>query len=122
MSVNNELIQEVLESRNFVITEMESDPDKGITRLHVYHNTHPEDLVYVDLVAAINEGSEEETVEMQFQGPDVYTEDEARQVLQEVMDTLVTVIETGIEQDMSEIFPEDPEDPEDPEGEDNANN
>jgi hypothetical protein len=110
MAVDQELVDEVLAENNFTITGMESDPDKDITRLSVVHNLHPEDSIFIDIVSKDENG--EDIMEMQFTGPEVWTDEEATQVLQEVMDTLVKVVEKAIGDEVEEAIPDEPQDPE----------
>lgn len=92
MPVSKDIVTEVLEEQNFEILSMEPIPEKHTTRLIVVHDIHPENEVFVDLVSIDENG--EEVLEMQFTGPDEWTDEEAKQCLQDVMNTLVKIIET----------------------------
>jgi len=98
MSVDKDIVESVLEGENFEIISMEPIPDKDITRLTIVHDIHPDDEVTVDLVAKDEDGND--IMEMQFTGPDIWSDEEAKQCLQEVMDTLVKVIEEAIDKDL----------------------
>jgi len=97
------IIENKLNENNFNILSMENDPDTGNSRLEVNHNLHPEDNVIIDLIVS-QDGSE--NIEMQFTGPDVWTDEEATGVLQEVMDVLVDIIKAKIGEDEEEITEE----------------
>ena len=96
MAVTDDKVKDILEENNFQITNVEQISPE-MTKLTVIHNLHPEEEIQIDIVSRVEDG--EEVMEMQFTGPDVWTDEEAKQVLQEVMDTLVKVIEKGLEEE-----------------------
>ena len=94
MSLNNDYVTQKLQEKQFQILDMEQDPDSSTLVLTVIHEIHPEVEVFISLISMDEDGND--TMEMKFDGPDDYTDMEAKQVLQEVMDTLVEIIENGL--------------------------
>lgn len=109
------VVDEILLDTDFEI--MNQEEIDGEMVLTIVHNMHPDDEFKVKLVTKDAEG--EDTMVLQFDGPDSYTEEEAKQVLQEVMDMLVKVIEKAIDEapTPAEDLPEGTPDPEQPEPE-----
>jgi len=95
MGFNKEFITEKLAESNFDIIDMQHD-DNDILRITIVHEIHPGIEVIVSVIG--DETSEEDSMVLQFDGPDDYTDDEAKQVLQEVMDVLIAVIAAAIEE------------------------
>lgn len=116
MSLNDDYVTEKLGEQPFQIINMEQDPESGNMVLTVIHEIHPDIEVSVSLISKTEDG--EDTMELQFDGPEDYTDEEAKQVLQEVMNTLVTIIESSVEDNPEPV--ESPEDPEGTEGETDA--
>ena len=94
MGFNTDFVSQTLEDKSFEILNMEQNPDNDIIILTIVHDIHPDDHFTVSLISKDEEGNDVMT--MQFDGPDTYTEEEAKQVLQEVMDTLTYIIEKAI--------------------------
>ena len=97
-NVTDDIIEDVLQENNFTILSVEQDPEKPITYMEINHNLHPEENIQILVIGKEENG--EETMEMQFNGPDVWTDEEAKGVLQEVMDTLIDIIERAVETDV----------------------
>jgi len=96
MGFNEDHVMEILGDSNFEIVGLET-PEENITRLTIVHELHPDDEVQIDIVSKTEDG--EDVMEMNFTGPDIWTDEEAKAVLQQVMDTLVRVIETALEEE-----------------------
>ncbi len=93
-NVGHDTVGEILQDENFTIVDVSVDQDTNNTTFIVVHDLHPEDEVRVQLVS--NEADGEDSMQLQFEGPDNWTDEEAKQVLQEVMDTIVKIIEEVI--------------------------
>jgi len=94
MALNTDYVTEQLIEQDFNILDMVQDPETDILVLTIVHDLHPDDEFKVSLISKDEDGND--TMQMQFDGPDIYTEEEAKQVLQEVMDVLVTIIENAL--------------------------
>ncbi len=88
-------VGKVLQDYNFTIVELIADPDTTDTTFVIVHDLHPEDEVTIKLISEGEDG--EDAMNLQFQGPDEWTEDEAKIVLNEVMEMIITVIEQSVE-------------------------
>ncbi len=88
-------VGEVLQDYNFTIVELISDPDTKNTVFKIVHDLHPEDEVTIKLISEGEDG--EDAMNLQFEGPDEWTEDEATMVLNEVMEMIIYVIEQTVE-------------------------
>lgn len=105
---------------DFKIISVTNTPDASIV-LVVKHDLHPEieANIILNTIPETEDGEEVESVmNMTFEGPDDYTDEEARLVLQEVSDFLVAAIEKAVELPEVEGGDED-EDDEDEGGEAN---
>ncbi len=99
-NVNQDLVGDLLQDENFTIVDLEVDTETDETTFIIIHNLHPEDEVRIKLVTnkdAKEEGDGEDAMQLQFTGPDQWTDDEAKQVLHEVMDVITKIIEKAIE-------------------------
>lgn len=92
--VSENLVTSMMDDYDFTILSIDPVEDEKITQFIVVHDLHPEEEVTLRLVSKTEEG--EEVMNMEFNGPDIYTEDEGKQVLQEVMDFLVAVIDEAV--------------------------
>jgi len=84
---------------DFKIISVTNTPDASIV-LVVKHDLHPEieANIILNTIPETEDGEEVESVmNMTFEGPDDYTDEEARLVLQEVSDFLVAAIEKAVE-------------------------
>ena len=99
--VDQERVDSILSEERFSVLAMESDPEEKFTRLVVVHEVHPEDEVFIDILT--KDEDDEDILEMQFSGPDTWTEEEAKEVLQDVMDTFVKIIESAVADGENEI-------------------
>ena len=79
----------LIEAENFTILSINTD-DPNNTSLIVVHDLHPETEATITLK---HDDNEENMDVMEFNGPDEYTEEEAKQVLQEVMNLFIKIIE-----------------------------
>jgi len=107
MGFDFEHVEDIFQEKNFDIISLDNTENPDIVRMTVVHDLHPEAEVIIEIISKkeVNEnGEEEEVMEMQFTGPDEYTDEEAKQVLEEVMKTFVEIIEKAI--------PEEPKIPE----------
>jgi len=93
MAVNTDFVTEELMNSNFEIIEMLPDQESGDIDFRIKHDIHPEIEVVIKL---ITRKDDEDVMEMMFEGPDEYTDEEAKQVLQDVMDFLVSTIEKAV--------------------------
>jgi hypothetical protein len=96
MGFNTDFVVEKLAETNFEILEIDNDPDTGNIDLKIKHDIHPDIEVLIKLIT--KEDSGDDTMEMEFIGPDEYTDEEAKQVLQDIMDFLVGAIEKALEE------------------------
>jgi len=94
MNINTNFIIDNLVQASFEIREMKLDPETEFWILTVVHDLHPDIETTVTLVSKDANGND--TMYLNFDGPDDYTDDEARQVLQEVLDVLVEMIEKAL--------------------------
>ena len=106
MGFDTDHVTKILQEESFEILSMEQDPDTDILVLTMVHDLHPDNQFTVSLVSKDEEGND--VMNMQFDGPDEYTETEAKQVLQEVMDTLVVIIEKALDNDIINQEPDAP--------------
>jgi hypothetical protein len=90
--VDEELIQEFLENNNFVIVNAYQDPETNYTILEVLHQDHPDNNVKITLVTKTEE--DEELSYLEFEGDDTWTEEEAKILLNDVMDLLVEAVKS----------------------------
>jgi len=110
MSLNNDFVTEELNKQPFEIINMVPAGEDQNLVLTIIHELHPEVEATVTLISKTVDG--EDTMEMQFDGSSEYTDTEAKQVLQNVMDTLVSIITKGLDE-MPSVVP-DPTITEDP--------
>ncbi len=87
---DTDFVAAIIENYNFTIVDMIEQPDENKTGFIIIHDIHPEEEVEIFLISKDENG--EDVMTMDFNGPDVYTNDEAKAVLQEVMDMFVEVI------------------------------
>jgi hypothetical protein len=95
MGFNTDFVLDKLAEIDFEIIDMVSDPESGDMELRIKHDLHPDIEVTIKLVTSKND---DDVMEMEFIGPDDYTDDEAKKVLQDVMDFLVSTIERALEE------------------------
>ncbi len=93
-SVSSELLGKFLQDEKFTIVEIVTDPETENLTFTIVHDMHPDDELVIELVS--NESDGEDSMQLRCEGPDSYTEVEAKQVLQEVMDVIVKVVEEAI--------------------------
>ncbi len=93
-NVNHDMVGEILQDEKFTIVNLEVDPDTNETSFIVVHDLHPEDEVEVRLVSKDEDG--EDSMQLQFSGPDSYTDEEAKVVLHEVMEVILKIIDKAI--------------------------
>ncbi len=105
-------VGEIMQDYNFSIVELIADPDTSDTAFIIIHDLHPEDEIKIALVSNGEDG--EDSMELKFEGPDQWTEDEAKIVLHEVMNMVTAVIEKAVEGEDTTPIPEP--DPTIPEG------
>jgi len=98
MGLETDFVVNKLLDSDFEILEMIREPDSEDITLRVIHDIHPETEVMIKLVTGSDENNNEVTT-MLFEGPDIYTDEEAEKVLQDVMDFLVTTIESAVIED-----------------------
>lgn len=106
---------------DFKIISVTNTPDASIV-LVVKHDLHPEieANIILNTIPETEDGEEVESVmNMTFEGPDDYTDEEARLVLQEVSDFLVAAIEKAVELPEVEGDEDDEDEDEDEGGEAN---
>jgi hypothetical protein len=90
----HDFVAEIMQDQKFTIVDLQVDPDTDETTFVIVHDLHPEDEVQVKLIS--NEEDGKDSMLLDFSGPDSYTEDEAREVLQEVSNVLVLIIEEAV--------------------------
>lgn len=93
--MDNAYVTEKLQEQNFQILDMTTDPETEFLVLTVVHNIHPDIEFNITLIT--KDASGDDTMEMQFNGPDDFTDEEAKQILQEIMDVLINIIKTAVE-------------------------
>ncbi len=106
-NIPQDVVGEILQDEKFTIVDVTVDPDTEDTVFIVVHDLHPEDEVQVKLVS--NEEDGEDSMVLQFDGPDVYTDEEAKLVLHEVMDVIVKIVENAISEAEAKAGESDPE-------------
>ncbi len=89
-------VGEILQDQEFTIVNLSVDPDTDDTTFIVVHDLHPEDEVRIKLVSNEEDGKDSMTLE--FEGPDVYTDTEAKKVLNDVMAVILKVVENAVAQ------------------------
>jgi len=92
-----DIVSEILLDENFTIVELKTDPETSDTLLTIIHDLHPEDEILVKLVSTKEDG--EDSMQLQFEGPDNWTDEEAKTVLNEVMEVMSKVIDKAVEMD-----------------------
>jgi hypothetical protein len=106
---------------DFKIISVTNTPDASIV-LVVKHDLHPEieANIILNTIPETEDGEEVESVmNITFEGPDDYTDEEARLVLREVSDFLVAAIEKAVELPEVEGDEDDEDEDEDEGGEAN---
>ncbi len=88
------VIDEIIDNAEFEILGQKMV--KGNVVLTVVADIHPDDEFKVTLITKDDTG--EDTMLLQFDGPDEYTEEEAKIVLQQIMDLLVNIIEKALDE------------------------
>ncbi len=88
------VIDEIMSNADFEILSQEMV--EGNVVLTVVADIHPDDEFKVTLITKDDTG--EDTMLLQFDGPDEYTEEEAKIVLQQIMDLLVNIIEKALDE------------------------
>ena len=96
-NINPDFVQLVLESKDFDILGIEAIDDNH-TEFTIVHEIHPDDQIKVMMISEEADG--QDSTRLEFEGPDVYTEEEAKKVLHEVMEALLEIIERIINEDM----------------------
>jgi len=86
----------ILEQENFTIIDTLPEEDNLIKGFIIIHDLHPEEEITISFVEEDSNG--EKLDKMEFTGPDVYTEEEAKQVLQEVMDVFTKIVVDSIDE------------------------
>ncbi len=109
-NVPGDMVGEILQNEKFTIVDLSVDPVTSDTVLIIIHDLHPEDEVTVKLVSDKVDG--EDSMQLQFEGPDCWTDAEAKRVLNEVMEVIMKIIEKAVEEDKVTIDPVIPMDPE----------
>jgi hypothetical protein len=95
MALDTDFVTQELANSNFNIIDMVTDPETDDVVLSVIHDIHPDIEVVIKLITSKDD---KDVMEMVFEGPDEYTDEEAKQVLQEVMDFLVQAIEKALDE------------------------
>ena len=95
-NVLHELVEEILRDKNFTIVDLSVDHETNETFFIVVHDVHPEEEVIIKLVS--NDVDGDDAMQLQFEGPAVYTDDEAKVVLNEVMEVLLAIIDKATEE------------------------
>jgi len=111
MAFNADFVAEMMVDQDFEIVLLEANPETNDLVMTVVHDIHPEIETKVSLVTKNEDG--EDVMNLQFDGPDEYTKEEATKVLQEVMDALVIMIEKALVADVEDV-PDVPKDQSDP--------
>jgi len=94
-NVSNDLVSQILLDKNFDILRIDVETEH-ITSFLIVHDLHPEEEIDVRLVSQQEDGND--AMELQFNGPDVYTDEEAKVVLNDVMQALIEIIEIAVEE------------------------
>jgi hypothetical protein len=113
MALDTDFVTQELVNSNFNIIDMVTDPETEDVVLKVIHDIHPDSEVVIKLVTS---KGDKDVMEMVFEGPDEYTDEEAKQVLQEVMDFLVQAIEKALAEQPNPVMEEIPEEGESSDG------
>jgi hypothetical protein len=113
MALDTDFVTQELANSNFNIIDMVTDPETDDVVLSVIHDIHPDIEVVIKLITSKDD---KEVMEMVFEGPDEYTDEEAKQVLQEVMDFLVQAIEKALVEQPNPVMEETPEEGESSDG------
>ena len=107
MAINTDFVVKELLDSNFEILDIINDPESEDLSLKIIHDVHPDIEIMIRL---ITRKDDEDVMEMVFDGPDEYTDEEAKMVLQEVMDFLVESIEKALKETPTPIEEESSED------------
>ena len=85
---------DILDKYGFdIIDTIPPSEEEPRLRLIIIHDLHPEDPITVFVV----DDPENDTVSLlEFEGPDVWTEEEAKGVLQQIMNALVEMVESYV--------------------------
>ena len=75
---HGDIVGELLQDSDFTIVDLEVDQDTNDTVFTIVHDLHPEDECLVKLVS--NEADGEDAMILEFEGPDSYTEEEAKKI------------------------------------------
>jgi hypothetical protein len=113
MALDTDFVTQELVNSNFNIIDMVTDPETEDVVLKVIHDIHPDSEVVIKLVTS---KGDKDVMEMVFEGPDEYTDEETKQVLQEVMDFLVQAIEKALDEQPNSVMEEIPEEGESSDG------
>lgn len=111
MGLDTDYVAEKLDKEPFEILNMEQEEGSTTIVLTVVHELHPEQEFMVSLLSENEEG--EDSMTLQFDGPDDFTDDEAKMILQQIMDTLVNIIEMNLDDNPEPADIPDAEDAED---------
>jgi flagellar basal body-associated protein FliL len=84
-------VQAILVEENFTILRMIEDDEQDRAGFVISHVSRPDDEINIFLVS----NEQDEAAQITFEGPDEYTEDEAKQILNEVMDAFIKIIEVA---------------------------
>jgi hypothetical protein len=82
-------IQNILVEENFTILRMIDDDEQGRAGFVISHASRPDDEINIFKIS----NDQGEADQIAFEGPDEYTEEEAKQILNEVMETFIKIIE-----------------------------
>ncbi len=91
-----DVIGEILQDEKFTIVDVSVDPETDETSFTVVHDVHPDDEVQIKLVSNEEDGKDSMTLE--FNGPDIYSDEEAKEVLNEVMEVIVKIVEQAVKE------------------------
>jgi hypothetical protein len=116
MGFNTDFVLDKLLETDFEILDMVTDPDSGDIELKVKHDIHPDIEVIIKLVTPKDD---DDVMEMEFFGPDDYTDEEAKRVLQDVMDFLVETIEKALDEVPTPVSTDENSDEGEPSDDDN---
>jgi hypothetical protein len=113
MALDTDFVTQELANSDFEILSMVTDPETEDVVLTIIHDIHPDIEIFIKLITS---KEDKDIMEMVLEGPDEYTDEEAKQVLQEVMDFLVQSIEKALVEQPDIVENEIPEEEETTDG------
>jgi len=117
MSFDKNFVTDKILESNFDVIDMEQE-ENGTLRIKITHDIHPDIPVIISVISEGENEVDDDTMTLQFDGPDQYTDVEAKKVLQEVMDLLIHIVEQSLEESPTPVGDQ----PESSEEESNGNN